>query len=172
MPLTRALSDELTLLRDPCFPWSVSGSSRYRHRAIIGIGGNVGDVKRRFRHLVFRLKRERGVELLSTGPILKNPPFGYLEQAEFYNSVIELSTSMQPRALLRFLQRLEYRFGRRRSFANAPRTLDLDILFFDNRVIDTPELTVPHPHWNERESVLIPLSCMGAVKHYPILKEA
>jgi 2-amino-4-hydroxy-6-hydroxymethyldihydropteridine diphosphokinase len=67
---------------------------------------------------------------------------------------------MQPLEFLDYLMRLEKKFARKRSFANAPRTLDLDIIFFDNRVIKTPRLTVPHPHWFERESVVIPLAGM------------
>ena len=65
---------------------------------------------------------------------------------------------MQAHAFLDYLMRLEKKFGRRRSFANAPRTLDLDIIFFDNRVIKTKKLSVPHPSWSKRESVVIPLS--------------
>jgi len=65
---------------------------------------------------------------------------------------------MQAQAFLTYLLRLEKRFGRKRSFENAPRTLDLDIIFFDNRIINTKTLQVPHPSWSERESVLIPLA--------------
>jgi 2-amino-4-hydroxy-6-hydroxymethyldihydropteridine diphosphokinase len=67
-------------------------------------------------------------------------------------------TSMEPKEFLRYLLRVEKRFGRKRSFANAPRTLDLDIIFFDNRIINTKNLNVPHPHWYKRESVVIPLT--------------
>ncbi len=68
---------------------------------------------------------------------------------------------MRPRELLEFLLRTEKRFGRRRSFANAPRTLDLDLIFFDRVKMKTPRLTLPHPHWAERESVLIPLQLLA-----------
>lgn len=161
MPLTRVLTPELTLMRDTRFPWRSRKSRRYRYRTVIGIGGNVGDVRRRFRRLFEALRRIPGMEVLQTAPILKNPPFGYLEQGDFYNSVMELSTTMQPRRLLDALLRLEQRFGRRRSFANAPRTLDLDILFFDGRIVRTKQLRIPHPHWHERQSVVIPLSYLG-----------
>jgi 2-amino-4-hydroxy-6-hydroxymethyldihydropteridine diphosphokinase len=107
------------------------------------------------------LQRQKNITVLHTGPILKNPPFGYTEQDDFFNSVIEVSTSMQPRELLGFLLRVEKHFGRKRSFANAPRTLDLDLIFFDDVRMNTPTLTLPHPHWQERESVLIPLQLLG-----------
>jgi 2-amino-4-hydroxy-6-hydroxymethyldihydropteridine diphosphokinase len=161
MPLKRAVAPGLTLYRDARFPCRLGRQGRHRYRAVVGIGGNVGDMRRRFHRLFVVLERERRVDLLQTAPILKNPPFGYLEQDDFYNSVLELSTSMQPRAFLRYLLHLEKRFGRRRSFANAPRTLDLDILFFDGRVINKADLQVPHPHWQERQSVVIPLSYLG-----------
>ena len=118
----------------------------------------MGDVRRRFEHLFFALKRDRQVAVVRTALILKNPPFGYTEQEDFFNSIIILRTSMQPKAFLRYLQRIEKKFGRKRSFANAPRTLDLDILFFDNRNMQTKDLTIPHASWFERESVLIPLA--------------
>lgn len=157
MPLQRKLSPELTLYKDKEFPWCASSRSPLPYRATIGLGGNIGDVRRRFHHLFFHFSKIKGIDIQATGPILKNPPFGYREQDDFYNTVMVLSTSMQPGALLRFLLRLEKRFGRRRTFANAPRTLDLDILFFDNRVIARPELVIPHPHWHVRQSVVIPL---------------
>lgn len=102
------------------------------------------------------------VQVLKSGFILKNPPFGYLEQEDFYNSVIVVGTSMQPKELLAYLHRVEKYFSRKRTFKNAPRTLDLDILFFDNRTIHTPRLTIPHPNWRERESVVLPLLSLSA----------
>ena len=89
---------------------------------------------------------------------MKNPPFGFTEQEDFLNTTIVIKTSMNARIFLEYLMRLEKKFGRKRSFSNAPRTLDLDIIFFDNLVMDTDKLTLPHPAWMERESVLIPLS--------------
>ena len=134
--------------------------SSHRFIVTLGVGGNVGDVRRRFTHLHVYLKKDKRVELLKTSSILKNPPFGFTQQSDFYNLVLVLKTSMQPVVFLDYLMRAEKKFSRKRSFANAPRTLDLDILFFDNRKIDMPKLKIPHPKWFERESVLIPLMDM------------
>jgi len=158
MYLKRRLTESLTLFRGPHFPYKATPKHSHRYETTIGVGGNIGDVRRRFEHLFFRLKRESRVEIVSTSLILKNPPFGYTKQDDFFNSIILLKTSMQPKVFLAYLMRLEKQFGRRRSFANAPRTLDLDIIFFDNRVVKTEELTIPHPSWHERESVVIPLA--------------
>ncbi len=95
--------------------------------------------------------------MLATAPILKNPPFGFLDQPDFFNSLIEVETSFSPKELLHFCFWLEKRFKRRRTFKNAPRTLDVDIIFYDDIHIDTKDLQIPHPHWFERESVIIPL---------------
>ena len=159
--LRRRLDDGLTLIRRPRFP-AVFGASAHPYRVTVGIGGNLGDVVRRFEHLLVFFRRDPGVDVVATAPILKNPPFGFAEQADFFNSVIVLQTSLQPRAFMRYLLRVERRFGRVRSFPNAPRTLDLDILFFDRRRVALADLTIPHPHWFERESVVIPLSLLPA----------
>jgi 2-amino-4-hydroxy-6-hydroxymethyldihydropteridine diphosphokinase len=126
----------------------------------IGSGGNIGDVKRRFEYLFIKFKKDKRVDLLQTSLILKNPPFGFVTQDDFFNSIIVLKVDMQPRVFLDYLMRLEKKFGRKRSFENAPRTLDLDIIFFDNRIIKTDKLTVPHPEYLNRQSVMIPLLSM------------
>ncbi|MEA1983225.1 MAG: 2-amino-4-hydroxy-6-hydroxymethyldihydropteridine diphosphokinase [Campylobacterota bacterium] len=157
MQLKRRLTDTLTFYKSAHYPYK-KHSTKHRHQATIGVGGNVGDVKRRFEHLFYKLKRDKRVEIVETSLILKNPPFGFLDQDDFFNSIIVLKTSMSARGLLAYLLHLEKKFGRKRSFANAPRTLDLDIIFFDNLVINTEKLTLPHPSWSQRESVVIPLS--------------
>jgi 2-amino-4-hydroxy-6-hydroxymethyldihydropteridine diphosphokinase len=153
--LKYSLNDSLTLFKRKSF--KNRKIRKYRFEAIVGVGGNVGDTKRRFDHLLIRLNGLRGVQLLNSSPILKNPPFGYTHQDDFYNMVLRVSTSMQPLSFLRFLLRLEKSFKRKRSFENAPRTLDLDLLFFDDRVINHRDLVVPHPEWFKRDSVVIPL---------------
>ena len=157
MYIKRKLSESLESYSSLRFGCTLKSKKRFFHQATVGIGGNLGDVKRRFEHLFFALKREKRVELIKTSLILKNPPFGYLAQDDFFNSIMIIDTSMQAKEFLRFLQRVEKKFGRKRSFANAPRTLDLDIIFFDKQVLNTPTLTLPHPEWYKRESVLIPL---------------
>ncbi len=158
MYLKRRLNKSLTIFKGLRFGRKFTQKSSHRYIATVGIGGNVGDVKRRFEHLLVNISRDKRVELLQTSLILKNPPFGYMDQDDFFNSIIVLKVSMQPFEFLDYLMRLEKKFARRRSFANAPRTLDLDIIFFDNRTIKTPKLTIPHASWHERESVVIPLA--------------
>jgi len=160
MALQRDLGKGLVLYMDRRYPAVSRNVSHLRYRSLVGIGGNVGDVVRRFHHLYYTLKRFSGVNVIRCSIILKNPPFGFKDQDDFYNALLEVTTSMTPHRFLDFLLRIEKRFGRKRSFANAPRTLDLDMIFFDGRIINTKRLNVPHPHWQERESVVIPLSYM------------
>lgn len=128
--------------------------------ALLGIGGNIGDVVRRFEHLFTYLNRSPLIHIKETSPILKNPPFGYTDQEEFYNALIRIETDLTPKALLRYILTIEKRFGRKRLFKDGPRTLDIDIIFYENVTMHTEHLTIPHPYWSQRDSVLIPLSYM------------
>jgi 2-amino-4-hydroxy-6-hydroxymethyldihydropteridine diphosphokinase len=103
------------------------------------------------------LKRGKVLDVLCTSPILKNPPFGFENQNDFYNAVIIVKTDLNPINLLKFVLRVEQFFKRDRAFENSPRTLDIDIIFYDKISIDKRDLTIPHPEYYKRESVLIPL---------------
>jgi len=128
-----------------------------KHYAVIGIGGNVGDSVSLFERLIRYLQKGKRINVIQTAPLLKNPPFGFVNQPDFINSVIKIETDLSPFQLLKYLLWVEKRFGRKRTFKNAPRTLDLDIIFYDKLHIKTKRLIVPHPHFHERESVMIPL---------------
>ncbi len=149
----------MTLIKRPLFPASYKASSK-RYAVTLGVGGNIGDLVRRLERLSLFLRKSGRCDLVQTGPILKNPPFGYKDQDDFYNSVILVKTNLQPKAFLKYVLEIERKFGRKRSFANAPRTLDIDMIFFEDRNMNTKELILPHPHWQERESVVIPMAYM------------
>ncbi|MDR1976698.1 MAG: 2-amino-4-hydroxy-6-hydroxymethyldihydropteridine diphosphokinase [Campylobacteraceae bacterium] len=140
------------------FPILKPKKEEFKHTALIGIGGNVGNVKKRFTRLFRFLLDSRLVYIYETSPILQNPPFGYDAQDDFYNALIAVQTSLSAQRLLRFLLHTEKVFGRKRSFKNAPRTLDLDIIFFDTAKFEQKDIIIPHPKWQERLSVLLPLS--------------
>ena len=154
----KKLNDNHTLIFTPHFPYS--SNNRGGHKALLGIGGNVGDVLRRFNHLFWYFKRSSFIHLIETAPILKNPPFGYTEQDDFYNSLMLIETKLTPKALLTYVLRVEKVFGRKRLFKDGPRTLDIDIIFYENVEMQTKTLTLPHPGWMQRTSVLTPLSTM------------
>ncbi len=158
MYLSKTIAPTLSTFISKEFPKEFKGGCKKgRYEVFLGIGGNIGDVKRRFAKLLVVLQKLPQVYLCKTSSILKNPPFGYRDQPFFFNAVIMIKTSLPPYRLLKLLQRIENRFGRKRSFKDAPRTLDLDILFFADKTMHTKELTLPHPNWHQRQSVLIPL---------------
>ncbi|MDX1809787.1 MAG: 2-amino-4-hydroxy-6-hydroxymethyldihydropteridine diphosphokinase [Sulfurospirillaceae bacterium] len=151
------LNQDLTLYFSKNFPRRYRKKTCFKHKAVVGIGGNVGNVFKRFDSVLRYFLQDRRFHILCTSPILKNPPFGYLEQNDFLNAVLVLQTSLTPKELLKNLLRIEKRQKRKRSFRNAPRSIDLDIIFFDDLKINTKMLTIPHPEWEERLSVKIPL---------------
>ena len=146
------------------FPTCKKAKHGFKHRALIGVGGNEGDVKKRFVALYRFLLNDPRFFVQESSWVLKNPPFGYLDQPDFYNAVMVIQTSLSAKALLTILLHVEERFGRVRLFKNGPRTLDLDIIFFDNQKIKQPNLIVPHPKWRERPSVIVPLFTLKSFK--------
>ena len=146
------------------FPLKRAKKSSFSYEAIVGVGGNEGNVKRRFVRLVRFLQNDRRLRVVQTSPILHNPAFGYVDQNDFCNAVMVIQTSLHVRALLKILLHVEKLFGRKRVFKNGPRTLDLDIIFFDNLVRNQKHISLPHPHWEERLSVIIPLVMLKQLK--------
>lgn len=146
-------------MRNTHFPKMFQPSSK-KYSVTLGVGGNLGDLPRRLNKLVQIFRRSTLCDVVQTGPILKNPPFGYMDQDDFHNTVMVVKTNLMPVAFLRYVLEVERKFGRKRSFANAPRTLDIDMIFYENRKMNTKQLQVPHPHWQERQSVVIPMAYM------------
>jgi 2-amino-4-hydroxy-6-hydroxymethyldihydropteridine diphosphokinase len=140
------------------FPFSKSSSKKFPHKALIGVGCNVGNCVRRYKKLFLYLQSYPKVEVIASSILYKNPPFGYLEQDDFINSVMIIETSFSAKELLYFLLHTEKKFKRKRSFKNAPRTLDLDIILYDDVRYSDRKLSLPHPHFKERDSVLLPLA--------------
>ena len=125
--------------------------------AYVGIGSNLGEPAGQVESAFEDLGRIRQTSLAARSSLYRSQPVGYADQPEFFNAVAALETALEPLELLRELQAIEARHGRRRSFANAPRTLDLDLLLHGQAVVHRPELTVPHPRMHERRFVLKPL---------------
>ena len=156
--MQKKLDKNNTLILQKNYPSLSKQKSKKPFQATLGIGGNIGDVPRRFNHLYVHLKRSPFVDIVETSPLLKNPPFGYLEQDDFYNALIIVKTCLRPKALLRYILHVEKKFGRRRTFADAPRTLDIDMIFYEKVEMNSKELIIPHASWASRTSVIIPLT--------------
>jgi 2-amino-4-hydroxy-6-hydroxymethyldihydropteridine diphosphokinase len=139
-------------------------SDKFRHKALIGIGCNVGNCIRRFKKLFLYLNSHPKLTITDTSILYKNPPFGYLDQDDFINSVMIIKTNLSPKELLYFLLRTEKKFKRKRTFKNAPRTLDLDIIMYDDIVYKDKKLILPHPFFKKRDSVVLPMYYLGVKK--------
>ena len=135
----------------------------FKNSVILGLGGNIGDVKKRFNGLYFKLSRDSRFHIVENSALLINEAFGFKEQADFTNAVMLVQTSLAARQILKITANLEKRFGRVRSFKNAPRTLDIDILYFSGRSRNDARLTLPHPGAQSRASVILPLGTMRRV---------
>ncbi len=135
--------------------------------AYIALGSNLGDRLAHLRRAV-RALRELG-EVEAVSPVYETEPVGYVDQPRFLNTVLRLRTELSPRELLERMQQIERQEGRVRTFPNAPRTLDLDLILYDDVVTETPELTLPHPRFHERAFVLRPLVDIAPDVAHPLL---
>jgi 2-amino-4-hydroxy-6-hydroxymethyldihydropteridine diphosphokinase len=124
--------------------------------AYLGLGANLGDRLANLRLALRRLQTLARLEEVSS--LYETQPQGVTDQPLFLNAVCRVATGLEPPALLRFLKNVEWEIGRRPGGQTwGPRPIDLDILLYDNRVVDTPDLKVPHPRLPERAFVLLPL---------------
>ncbi len=126
--------------------------------AYIGLGANLDDPRRHLEQALVELDKLPHTRVRARSSVYRSAPVGYAHQPDFLNAVAQVETGLRPEPLLAELLAIEARHGRSRSFANAPRTLDLDLLLFGDERIATPGLTVPHPRMHERAFVLVPLA--------------
>jgi 2-amino-4-hydroxy-6-hydroxymethyldihydropteridine diphosphokinase len=147
--------------------------------ACVALGANLGDARGEVQQALRDLTTLDGTRVLRTSALYRTAPY---EAAgpDFINAVALLETHLLPFDLLHALQKIEQAHGRQRPYKNAPRTLDLDLIFHGDTQLATPELTLPHPRWTERAFVLVPLAevcpervsadCLAAVSHQTIEK--
>ncbi len=133
-------------------------SGRPVKKAAIGVGSNQGDSVRICREVFDLLRKHPAIDILELRRFTEPAPLGSAEQDWFINAAVLLQTRLEPRALLEFMLEVEKSFGRVRTVKWGPRTLDLDILFYENIQLDLPGLKVPHPLMSERLFVLAPLA--------------
>ena len=130
----------------------------YPHFAVIALGSNLANPAEQVRTALAELAAHPHIRLEKTSSLYLTAPVGYVDQPDFVNAVCAVKTSLDGVALLAELNRIEAEFGRERTFRNAPRTLDLDIIDFDGIHSDDPHLTLPHPRAHERSFVMLPLA--------------
>jgi 2-amino-4-hydroxy-6-hydroxymethyldihydropteridine diphosphokinase len=144
--------------------------------AYLALGSNLGDRWETLSSAVRRLRAEPGLQIVAVSEFYETTPVNCPPgSGDFLNAVVAVETDRSPEDLLHLLLRIERQFGRVRSEPNSPRTLDLDLILYGDRVINTPDLVVPHPRMHERDFVLVPLAevsgSVGADAFHPILKK-
>ena len=144
---------------------------RARHRAYIAIGSNVGDREAYLRFAVMELDKARGVRITRVSQLMNTAPYGYTEQDDFLNGCLKIETLLTPHELLSLLQDIENRAGRERTVRWGPRTLDLDIILYDDLVMSDEKLRIPHAQAHLRDFVLVPLNEIAPNVLHPVFNK-
>jgi 2-amino-4-hydroxy-6-hydroxymethyldihydropteridine diphosphokinase len=127
----------------------------------IGIGSNLGDRQKYINDAIKELKMVLGIKLTNASTIYETEAISDIPQGKFLNGVLEIETDLEAEALLKKLNKIEKKLGRERAVKNAPRTIDLDILYYGNEHMNKKDLVIPHPRIQEREFVLKGLRELG-----------
>jgi len=136
--------------------------------AYLCLGSNLGEREKNLTQALSLLSQEINLEKVS--PVYETKPVGYKEQPLFLNLACQIITDLNPRELLRLAKTIERKMGRAPGRQiNSPRLIDIDILFYDNRIIETQDLTIPHPRLPQRAFVLIPLADIAPKLVHPVL---
>jgi 2-amino-4-hydroxy-6-hydroxymethyldihydropteridine diphosphokinase len=140
------------------------------HHAYIQLGSNVGDKLAQLQTATQQIAKLVGI-ILKTSSVYQTAAWGNTNQDHFYNQIIIIKTTLSSQILLDTLLKIELQQGRIRTEKYAPRTIDLDILFYDNQIINLPNLQIPHPQISNRKFVLIPLVELVPKKLHPVYKK-
>jgi 2-amino-4-hydroxy-6-hydroxymethyldihydropteridine diphosphokinase len=128
------------------------------HKAYIAIGSNLNQPINQVRQAILALEKLPQTKLVKQSSLYQSDPLGYENQPDFINAVAEISTALKPETLMQRLLKIEEKFGRERTFSNAPRIVDLDLLLYADVVMKTDFLSLPHPRMHTRCFVLLPLA--------------
>ena len=142
-------------------------SDSMKHTIFLGLGSNLGDREANLITAIDALPPE--VEVQTQSPVYQTVPWGYTEQDDFLNQVIEAKTDLSPEELLKYLKSIEDDIGRTATLHWGPREIDIDILFYDDLVMESEDLTIPHPSVHERAFMLVPLADIAADFQHPAL---
>ncbi len=143
----------------------------YRHTAYIGLGSNMGDRQALIRAALQAVQQHPLCRVREVSDLIETEPYGGVPQDNFLNGAAEVETLMEPARFLAFLQKLEKEAGRVRTVKWGPRTLDLDILLFDDLIMGTKDLILPHPDMENREFVLQPMAQIAGFVRHPVSKK-
>ncbi len=142
------------------------------HRIFMGIGGNLGDKQLNFEKVYLLIEKELG-RIVQKSSVYETPPWGFSAKENFWNQVVLIETLMEPEELLAGINQVENSFGRKRQTGNyRSREMDIDVIYFDDRIINTEVLIIPHPLLAQRLFVLVPLVEIAPDFQHPVLKQS
>lgn len=141
------------------------------HHAYIALGSNMGNREETLRKAIGHIEGASHTQVTQTSTFIETEPVGYVDQDSFINGVIEVKTWKTPSQLMDFLLNIEQKLDRVRTIHWGPRTIDLDILYYDDLVTDDEHVLIPHPRMHERGFVLEPLNELAPNKLHPLLKK-
>lgn len=141
------------------------------HTAYIGLGSNMGDKRKYLDDAIKAINESPYCRVYKVSDFIITKPYGYTEQDDFLNGAIEIKTMLSPYELLEFMHGIEHAAGRTREIHWGPRTLDLDILFYDDLVTADNMLVIPHPEIEKRDFVLTPLKQIAPYMIHPLLNK-
>lgn len=141
------------------------------HDAYIGLGSNMGDKWDNINEALKKMSLDDDIKVMEVSTLIETRPYGYEEQDDFLNGAVHITTLYSPAELLKCLSEFENLAGRKREIHWGPRTLDLDILFYDDIILDTRELTIPHFDMINRDFVLKPLNEIAPWLRHPVLNK-
>jgi 2-amino-4-hydroxy-6-hydroxymethyldihydropteridine diphosphokinase len=140
------------------------------HIVYLALGSNLGNRLSNLKEAIAALPPQ--MEVKAKSAVYETPPWGYEDQPKFLNQVIKAITYLDPEPLLKHLKRLEVTLGRKETFQNGPRLIDMDILFYDDLILNTRSLVIPHPRLQERGFVLLPLMDIDPDLTHPVSKKS
>lgn len=140
------------------------------HVVYLALGSNIGNRAQNLKEAIAALPPQ--MEVKAKSAVYETPPWGFEDQEKFLNQAVRVETYLKPEQLIKHLKRLEVALGRKESFQNGPRLIDIDILFYDDLVLYSPALTIPHPHLHERGFVLVPLMDIASDFVHPVKKKS
>ncbi len=142
-----------------------------QHKTHLLIGGNLGDRQSNLES-ARRLIGQRIGTLVKTSSLYETQPWGKPDQPDFLNQALEVATDLKPEEILKAILVIEKELGRQREDKWSARTIDIDILFYDATVLNTKDLTLPHPHLHERNFALVPMLEIAPNKQHPVFKKS
>jgi 2-amino-4-hydroxy-6-hydroxymethyldihydropteridine diphosphokinase len=143
-------------------------SATHKELVYLGLGSNIGNRIAIIEKAILAISKLPGVELLKASRLFVTTPVSDIPQSDYVNAACKLQTSLSAEELFKKLQKIELELGKQQKAKNAPRVIDIDILFFGNTYCETAGLQIPHPRWKERLFVLMPLSDVAKEITYPI----